>query len=49
MKKNMYKQPTTEVVALGTGYMMLDPVSFGGNNGGNVPEVHAPARGEIIP
>ena len=45
----MYKQPSTEVAAVNTEYMMLD---LNVSNGGTPPDegpAHAPARGEIIP
>ena len=50
MKKNMYKQPTTEVVAVETDYLMLNPVSFGsGADPNSPPPAHAPSHGTVIP
>ena len=43
----MYKQPTTEVLAVQTARMMQD-VTVSTNAGGGGGQAHAPKRGDII-
>ncbi len=44
----MYNQPTTEIIAFETEYMMQDlNVSVNGGGGGN--NMHAPSRSNPIP
>ena len=50
MKKNMYKQPQTEVLTIHSEYMMLDPVSPATpTDPSSPPGAHAPKRGDLIP
>ncbi|MBQ6984692.1 MAG: hypothetical protein IJQ20_07160 [Paludibacteraceae bacterium] len=49
--KKMYNQPTTEIIAFETEYMMQDlNVSVNGGSGSTDPHAGAPARrGTLIP
>lgn len=48
--KKMYNQPTTEITAFETEYMMQDvTVSVNGGSGDPHPHAGAPARGALIP